>query len=89
MCYNLYNIEVIMIIDTHMHIYDNKYDEIREDVINEALKMGVGKMIAVGFDYESSVKAIELLVLSLVIVQCLPVLVVAPLPSLIVPVSSI
>ena len=49
-----------MIIDTHMHIYDNKYDEIREDVINEALEMGVGKMIAVGFDYESSVKAIDL-----------------------------
>ena len=49
-----------MIIDTHMHIYDNKYDEIREEVIKEALDMGVKRMIAVGFDYESSLKAIEL-----------------------------
>ena len=49
-----------MIIDTHMHLYDNKYDDIREEVIKEALDMGVKKMIAVGFDYASSVKAIEL-----------------------------
>lgn len=49
-----------MIIDTHMHLYDDKYDEIREEVIREALDMGVKKMIAVGFDYDSSLKAIEL-----------------------------
>ena len=49
-----------MIIDTHMHLYDNKYDGIREDVIDEAINMGVKKMIAVGFDYESSLKAIDL-----------------------------
>ena len=49
-----------MIIDTHMHLYDNKYDGIREEVIDEALSMGVKKMIAVGFDYTSSVEAIKL-----------------------------
>ena len=49
-----------MIIDTHMHLYDNKYDDIREEVIKEALDMGVEKMIAVGFDYASSREAIEL-----------------------------
>ena len=49
-----------MIIDTHMHIYDKIYDGIREDVINEALEFGVGKMIVVGCDYQSSLKAIEL-----------------------------
>ena len=49
-----------MIIDTHMHLYDNKYDGLREEVIDEALNMGVKKMIAVGFDYDSSLKAIDL-----------------------------
>lgn len=49
-----------MIIDTHMHLYDNKFDGIREDVIKEALEMGVTKMIAVGFDYASSLEAIKL-----------------------------
>lgn len=49
-----------MIVDTHMHIYDSKYDEIREEVIKEALDMGVNKMIAIGYDYDSSLKALEL-----------------------------
>ena len=49
-----------MIIDTHMHIFEKKYDEIREDVINEALEFDVKKMIAVGYDYKSSLKALEL-----------------------------
>lgn len=49
-----------MIIDTHCHIFDSKFDEIREEVIQEALDMNVKKMIVVGYDYESSLKAIEL-----------------------------
>lgn len=49
-----------MIVDTHMHIYEDKYDEIRTDVINEAQDFGVKKMIAVGYDYNSSLKAIKL-----------------------------
>lgn len=49
-----------MIIDTHMHLYDKKFDEIREDVINESLASGITKMIACGCDYETSLKCIEL-----------------------------
>lgn len=49
-----------MIIDTHMHLYDSKYDGIREDVINDAIKNGVKKMIAIGCDYQTSLKCIEL-----------------------------
>ena len=49
-----------MIFETHMHIFDNKYEGIRDDIIKESLAVGVTKMIAVGFDHESSLKAIEL-----------------------------
>ena len=49
-----------MIIDTHMHIFDARYEGILEDVIKDALKSNVKKMIAVGYDYESSKKAIAL-----------------------------
>lgn len=48
-----------MIIDTHMHIFDERYEN-KEETINEALKNGVKKMIAVGFDKDSSLKALEL-----------------------------
>lgn len=49
-----------MIVDTHMHIFEAKYDDIREDVINEALCFDVKIMIAVGYDYQSSLRAIAL-----------------------------
>lgn len=49
-----------MIIDTHMHLYDKKFDEIREDVIKESIEAGITKMIACGCDYETSLKCIEL-----------------------------
>ena len=49
-----------MIVDTHMHIFEYRYDDIREDVIREAIEYDVKKMIAVGYDYNSSIKAIEL-----------------------------
>ena len=48
-----------MIIDTHMHIFDERYEN-KDEIVNEALKYGVKKMIAVGFDKESSLKALEL-----------------------------
>ncbi len=48
-----------MIIDTHAHIYDEKFNEIRDEVINEALEMGVKKMIIVGCNKETSIKACE------------------------------
>ena len=49
-----------MIVDTHMHLYDNKFEDIREEVIAEALQLNIKKMIVVGCDFESSKKAIEL-----------------------------
>lgn len=48
-----------MIIDTHCHIFDSKFDDNREEVIQEALNMGVKKLIVVGYDKETSLKAIE------------------------------
>ena len=49
-----------MIIDTHMHLYDKKFDSIREEVIKESLDAGITKMIVCGCDYETSLKCIEL-----------------------------
>lgn len=49
-----------MIIDTHMHIYEKVYDDIRERVISDAISNDVKMMIAIGYDYKSSLKAIEL-----------------------------
>lgn len=49
-----------MIIDTHIHLYDERYLEQLEEVIEEARKNDVGKMIVIGYDFESSKKAIEL-----------------------------
>lgn len=49
-----------MIIDTHMHIFEDEYNDIIDEVIDEAINNDVRKMIAVGFDYQSSLKAIEL-----------------------------
>ncbi|HOR18195.1 MAG TPA: TatD family hydrolase [Bacilli bacterium] len=49
-----------MIIDTHMHIFDDCYQGILDEVIAAAKANNVGMMIAVGYDYKSSLKAIEL-----------------------------
>lgn len=49
-----------MIVDTHVHLNDDSYSGIFEEVIEEALNSGVGKMIIVGYDHESSSKAVEL-----------------------------
>lgn len=48
-----------MIIDTHMHIFDERYEN-QEETIKFALENNVKKMIIVGFDKESSLKALEL-----------------------------
>lgn len=48
-----------MIIDTHMHIFDERYEN-QEETIKLALENNVKKMIVVGFDKESSLKALEL-----------------------------
>ncbi|MGD9604918.1 MAG: TatD family hydrolase [Bacilli bacterium] len=49
-----------MIIDTHIHLYDEKYENNLEEIINNAQKKGVMKMIVVGFDYDSSKKAVQM-----------------------------
>ena len=49
-----------MIIDTHIHLYDEQYKSDFSKIIDEAFAADVRKMIVVGYDYESSLKAIAL-----------------------------
>lgn len=49
-----------MIIDTHCHIFDKKFDGLQENIIKEALDMNVRKLLVVGYDKETSKQAIEL-----------------------------
>ena len=39
-----------MIVDTHIHLNDARYQEILDEVIEEALAAGVSKMIISGYD---------------------------------------
>lgn len=48
-----------MIIDTHAHIFDDRFSD-KEEIIKNALENNVKKMIVVGYDKESSLKALEL-----------------------------
>lgn len=47
-------------IDTHCHLFDEEFDNDREECINRALDNGVEKMILVGFSHETNIKAQEL-----------------------------
>ncbi|MDP2946220.1 MAG: TatD family hydrolase [bacterium] len=49
-----------MLIDTHAHLDDEKYDNDRDEVIKRALENGVDKIINVSFDLASAQKAVEL-----------------------------
>lgn len=49
-----------MIIDTHIHLNDERYLDILDEVIEEARNNDVEKMIVIGYDYQSSKKAVEL-----------------------------
>ncbi len=49
-----------MIIDSHIHLNDPIYENILDEVINDAIKNSVIKMFVVGYDKESSIKAIEI-----------------------------
>ena len=49
-----------MIIDTHCHIFDKKFEGMQEDILKNALEMNVQKLLVVGYDKETSIKAIEL-----------------------------
>ncbi|MBO8127822.1 MAG: TatD family hydrolase [Peptococcaceae bacterium] len=49
-----------MLIDTHVHLDDEKFDEDREDVIARAREAGVRKLITVGTDLPSSRRAVRI-----------------------------
>lgn len=47
-------------IDTHVHLNDNAYNDILNEIIKSANNNGINKMIVIGCDYQSSLKAIEI-----------------------------
>lgn len=47
-------------IDTHMHLNDEQYDGITDEIVEGALKEGVNYLIVVGYDRKSSLKALSL-----------------------------
>lgn len=49
-----------MLFDTHAHYYDTQYDEDRSEVINRAIKSGVGYILSVSSDVASSIENISL-----------------------------
>lgn len=49
-----------MLIDTHVHLNDPKFREHLDEVIIAAENNGVSKMIVSGYDYKSSIEAIEI-----------------------------
>jgi len=49
-----------MLIDTHVHLNADQYEEDVEEVIERAREAGVTKMVVVGFDRKTITKAMEL-----------------------------
>jgi len=49
-----------MLIDTHVHLNSTKFSDNLEEVIKRALDNDIKKMIVVGYDTKSNLKAIEL-----------------------------
>ena len=47
-------------IDTHIHLNDEKYKDILDEVINGAIENGVNRFIIIGYDHDSSKKAVEI-----------------------------
>ena len=47
-------------IDTHVHLNDNAYNDILNEIIQSANNNGINNMIGIGCDYQSSLKAIEI-----------------------------
>jgi len=48
------------LIDTHCHIYYDKYKNDLDEVIERAIKNNISKIICVGVDFESSMQSIKL-----------------------------
>jgi len=49
-----------MYIDTHCHLNFKAFEKDWEEITDEAVEVGVGKMIVVGADWETSSRAVEL-----------------------------
>src|SRR3989304_7255716 len=49
-----------MLVDPHPHLHDPEFDADRDAVIERARQTGVGRIIAIGTDLESSRKAVQL-----------------------------
>lgn len=47
-------------IDTHVHLNDEKFDGIVDEIVDGAINNGVNRFLVVGYDYLSSKKAIEI-----------------------------
>ena len=48
------------LIDTHAHIYYDKYKNDIEEVLDRAREKNVEKIICVGVDYNSSIESLKL-----------------------------
>jgi TatD DNase family protein len=48
------------LIDTHSHIYYDKYNHDLDEVINRSLDKGIDRIICVGVDLESSIQSLEI-----------------------------
>ena len=48
-----------MYFDTHVHLNSHRYENI-EEIINNAIENKVTKMVVIGYDLKSSIKANEL-----------------------------
>ena len=46
--------------DTHSHYNDEKFDEDREEIIRATFDSNITKFICIGYNLESSIKAIEI-----------------------------
>ena len=53
-------LEKPLIFDTHAHYDDERFDEIRDELLSTLTKNGVGAVISCGCDKKSSIKALEM-----------------------------
>lgn len=51
----------MMLIDTHVHLNDEQYDEDLNEVISRAREAGVDRMCVVGFDTPTIERTMELI----------------------------
>ena len=49
-----------MAIDTHAHIFDEAFEEDRDEVINRIIEANINKVVVVGFSKETNILALEL-----------------------------